>query len=67
MKNKPHGIIEGTLRTALDLAGAVPVGIVNGFSRKGGPVNRYIEDNRHQLRQTVGAVVLLGLGISILD
>ncbi|MFC1749379.1 hypothetical protein ACFL2V_11300 [Pseudomonadota bacterium] len=64
---QPYGILEGTVRTALDLAGMIPVGIVNGLSKPGGTVNRYIESNRHKVRQTVGAAILLGVGLSVVD
>lgn len=66
-KKESQGIIEGAFRTVLDLAGAIPVGIVKSFAKEGGAVDRYIEENRQSIRRSVGAVVLLGAGISILD
>jgi hypothetical protein len=68
--NKPYrsyNIIEGTFRTAFELAGMIPVGIVKSFAKEGGAVDKYIEKNIHSVRQAVGAVFLLGAGISVLE
>ena len=53
-----RGIIEGTFRTALNLAGAIPVGIVHGLSRRGGAVDNYITENRDRVREVVGIGVI---------
>lgn len=62
------GIIESTVRTTLNLAGAIPVGIVHGLSSKGGSVDRYITENRDRIREIAGAgIIAAAMGSIILD
>ena len=63
-----QGILVSTVRTTLNLAGAIPVGIVQGLSRKGGTVDRYINENKDRIREVIGAgIIAAGAGSIILD
>jgi len=65
---KKQGILEGTVRTACNLVGAIPVGIVHGISRRGGAVDSYISKNKDRIREVVGAGIIAGgIGYSVVD
>lgn len=62
-----QGIITGAVKNTLQLAGAIPVGILRDFTPKGGAVDRYVENNIDRVREVVGAGVLAAVGIAIID
>lgn len=62
-----QGILTGAVKTTLNLVGMIPVGILHDFTPKGGPVDRYITDNKNRIREVVGAGILTGVGLATLD
>ncbi len=55
---KTNGVIQGLVSTTLSLAGAVPVGIIQGIAPRGSSVDNYISEHRDSIRKVVGAGVL---------
>ena len=59
------GIIEGTLKTACDVVGFVPTKIAEMLTPE--MISNDIKEHQTGIRRAVGAAVLIGAGISILD